>query len=317
VRTFCLEHGSRRPQIAYGGWYDPTTGTFLTRDPLDGINGTTVVANPYHYTDKDPVNQTDPSGLSTRFSAANWAAPRVGIDCILGPVFCIRGWAVASQAQEIIGEIEADPEMKECEFELEPLGIHGSCNLYLSEETTVAAYNYLRWSVLYEDIGVEDIRSLACKSRANAAITVAAVARSISRREIDNMGENAFSRQASGLINGSRTWFSETIESKVLSKPKFKTYLGISTCFGVLSTLRGTNSNLLATATAAVNSYIGTRLAFPSGLFLTSPDGEVGCLRTKIRFGGRLEFGGVQAGMALDFEHVGWDHPFCRKDSGR
>jgi len=62
VRTFCLEHGSRRPQIAYGGWYDPTTGTFLTRDPLDGVSGTTTVANPYHYTNNDPINLTDPTG---------------------------------------------------------------------------------------------------------------------------------------------------------------------------------------------------------------------------------------------------------------
>ncbi len=43
--------------------YDPTTGTFLTRDPLDGEDGTTTVANPYHYTYNDPLNRTDPLGL--------------------------------------------------------------------------------------------------------------------------------------------------------------------------------------------------------------------------------------------------------------
>jgi len=63
VRTFCLEHGSRRPQIAYGGWYDPTTGTFLTRDPVDGQDGTPTVANPYHYVNNDPLNLQDPLGL--------------------------------------------------------------------------------------------------------------------------------------------------------------------------------------------------------------------------------------------------------------
>jgi RHS repeat-associated protein len=43
--------------------YDPSTGAFTTRDPLDGVNGTTTVANPYHYAENDPLNRTDPSGL--------------------------------------------------------------------------------------------------------------------------------------------------------------------------------------------------------------------------------------------------------------
>jgi len=45
------------------GDYDPTTGTFLTRDPLDGVAGTPTVANPYHYADNDPLNKTDPTGM--------------------------------------------------------------------------------------------------------------------------------------------------------------------------------------------------------------------------------------------------------------
>ncbi len=44
--------------------YDPTTGTFLSPDPLDGVDGETTVANPYHYTSNDPLNFTDPLGLS-------------------------------------------------------------------------------------------------------------------------------------------------------------------------------------------------------------------------------------------------------------
>lgn len=43
--------------------YDPATGLFLSPDPLDGVDGTTTVANPYHYTDNDPINKTDPLGL--------------------------------------------------------------------------------------------------------------------------------------------------------------------------------------------------------------------------------------------------------------
>lgn len=56
--------------------YDPTTGTFLTPDPLlEGPNspelgtglgifdGETTVANPYNYVSNDPLNLTDPLGL--------------------------------------------------------------------------------------------------------------------------------------------------------------------------------------------------------------------------------------------------------------
>lgn len=37
--------------------------TFTTVDPLDGVDGTTTVSNPYHYANNDPLNQTDPLGL--------------------------------------------------------------------------------------------------------------------------------------------------------------------------------------------------------------------------------------------------------------
>jgi RHS repeat-associated protein len=44
--------------------YDPTTGTFLSPDPVDGQPGTPDEANPYDYVDNDPLNKTDPLGLS-------------------------------------------------------------------------------------------------------------------------------------------------------------------------------------------------------------------------------------------------------------
>jgi RHS repeat-associated protein len=44
--------------------YDPVTGTFTTRDPVDGQDGTPTEANPYHYVDNDPMNKVDPLGLS-------------------------------------------------------------------------------------------------------------------------------------------------------------------------------------------------------------------------------------------------------------
>lgn len=46
--------------------YDPDTGRFISRDPLDGVPGESVVANPYHYAGNDPVNKEDPDGLRPR-----------------------------------------------------------------------------------------------------------------------------------------------------------------------------------------------------------------------------------------------------------
>ncbi|MBI2705043.1 MAG: hypothetical protein HYX32_07105 [Actinobacteria bacterium] len=53
------------------GAYDPATGTFLTRDSLDGEDGHTTVANPYHYADNDPLNRVDPLGLRPGKACAN------------------------------------------------------------------------------------------------------------------------------------------------------------------------------------------------------------------------------------------------------
>jgi len=44
------------------GIYDPTTGTFLTRDPANASTSTTQ-GNPYHYVGNDPLNRVDPEGL--------------------------------------------------------------------------------------------------------------------------------------------------------------------------------------------------------------------------------------------------------------
>lgn len=43
--------------------YDPATGSFLSPDPLDGVEGTTTIANTYHYANNDPINLSDPTGL--------------------------------------------------------------------------------------------------------------------------------------------------------------------------------------------------------------------------------------------------------------
>ena len=41
----------------------PGTGQFTSRDPIDGQNGTTTVANAYHYADSSPLMRADPTGL--------------------------------------------------------------------------------------------------------------------------------------------------------------------------------------------------------------------------------------------------------------
>jgi RHS repeat-associated protein len=50
-------------------YHDPTTGQFLSRDPL-GL----VTRQPYTYADNDPVNLTDPTGLCFWCVAGAWAA---------------------------------------------------------------------------------------------------------------------------------------------------------------------------------------------------------------------------------------------------
>jgi len=55
--------------------YDARTGTFTKRDPLDGIDGTATVSNAYHYTDNDPLNRSDPSGMRPGPSTDSDAAP--------------------------------------------------------------------------------------------------------------------------------------------------------------------------------------------------------------------------------------------------
>ena len=75
-------------------FYDPTTGTFLSPDPIDGHDGTTTVANAYHYVGNDPLNYVDPLGLS-----------RVR-DCDLGAAE-VRGADLDGDTQDsILGEVE-------------------------------------------------------------------------------------------------------------------------------------------------------------------------------------------------------------------
>jgi RHS repeat-associated protein len=45
-------------------WYNPNTGTFTSRDPFPGVDTVPQSLHPYAYTHNNPVNATDPSGMS-------------------------------------------------------------------------------------------------------------------------------------------------------------------------------------------------------------------------------------------------------------
>lgn len=56
----------------------PEHATFTTKDPLPGIPGTTTYTNPYHYTNNDPINHTDPLGLSATDATFNGSGTGLG-----------------------------------------------------------------------------------------------------------------------------------------------------------------------------------------------------------------------------------------------
>lgn len=60
ILTFAGQYADAESQLIYlrARYYDPSTAQFLTRDPLEAITG-----SPYAYTDGQPLDASDPSGL--------------------------------------------------------------------------------------------------------------------------------------------------------------------------------------------------------------------------------------------------------------
>ncbi len=76
--------GEKTTQAAwstYARWYQPETGTFLTRDPYPGVNGVPASRHPYQYALNAPTQYTDPSGnCPWCIAVAGGAAISAGIE---------------------------------------------------------------------------------------------------------------------------------------------------------------------------------------------------------------------------------------------
>jgi RHS repeat-associated protein len=75
--------------------YDPGTGQFLTRDPIES-----VTQEPYQYAGNDPLNNIDPSGL-------NWLSDRardIGSAMSAGAQGVVRGAEIVGEAAQDTGE---------------------------------------------------------------------------------------------------------------------------------------------------------------------------------------------------------------------
>jgi RHS repeat-associated protein len=76
-------------------YYDPATGRFVNRDPLEGSNAEPMSLHKYLYANADPVNRSDPSGLETLGSVM----VTVGIQAMLGAVLAVGFNAASNYAQ--------------------------------------------------------------------------------------------------------------------------------------------------------------------------------------------------------------------------
>jgi RHS repeat-associated protein len=91
------EYRDRETGLIYlrARYYDPTTGQFLTRDPLDALT-----RSAYGYAENNPINFTDPTGLSTRLPSLGdfWRGLVDGLGCGIGELTSAVGAVAARMA---------------------------------------------------------------------------------------------------------------------------------------------------------------------------------------------------------------------------
>ena len=127
-------------------YYDPETGTFLSRDPLAGSSGWT--GSPTGYANADPANQADPFGLSPCWVFAKVCTNPLDL---LGPLVSSVGAATDLVGRGVAAGLEAAAVIK-----------------------TVGEYGFKKGLGIAEDLG-DSGRSAVLKCIRNAAGCVSAL----------------------------------------------------------------------------------------------------------------------------------------------
>ena len=299
-------------------------GVFISRDPLDGQDGTPTVSNPYHYTNNDPPNSTDPSGLRPReigFGGGLTLLDAPNPLCLLGAlpaIFCLvtrGGIDVNSKIRDEVLDSMRSQGFKNCIVSDLPsgLGVIGSCQLYLSETDTVGALYLLRQRELdlrhftdsfYDMIlySHSDARSRIGKFFYNQAYDINR-AFGGSHADADAKGNTARSNFQL-LFDGSTTsdkWFGNRIRPSFGSRA-FEV-LGLQNVGDLSAAMRTPERDLLPMVEAAI-SQKGT------GRFAS----EHGCLRATISFEASVSNGTfATTKLGIDFNIANWFNEFCRE----
>ena len=103
VRSFCSgEQYDQDLGLYYlrARYYNPNTGRFLSRDPLDGLAKDPASLHKYLYANGDPINGIDPSG---RADAYEYAALAAITYVVLQPVKFFLGCGKAGKGVSIVG----------------------------------------------------------------------------------------------------------------------------------------------------------------------------------------------------------------------
>ncbi len=82
-------------------YYDPSTGTFISRDPFAGFQDSPLSLNEYIYGNSDPINGTDPTGEGALAEQMVAFAIRNSLSILLATGFILHKTNAAYQAGEL------------------------------------------------------------------------------------------------------------------------------------------------------------------------------------------------------------------------